>query len=46
MRRRGLSADVGGEDKRSRRLQAPAISHVMKSTPGPPMTLGDAAAAY
>jgi hypothetical protein len=26
-------------------LQALAISHVMKSTPGPPMTLGNAAAA-
>jgi hypothetical protein len=45
MRRRGLSADVGVEDRRFPGFQALAISHVMKSTPGPPMTIGNAAAA-
>jgi hypothetical protein len=45
MRHRGSSADVDGEDKRSRGLRALATSHVMKLTPSPPMTLGNAAAA-
>jgi hypothetical protein len=45
MRHRDLSADVGGEDKSARGLRALAISHVMKSTPGPPMTLSNPATA-
>jgi hypothetical protein len=45
MRHRGLSEGVGVEDRRFPGLQALVTSHAVKSTPGPPMTLGNAATA-